>query len=166
MALNVQGSASLAGSSKSYSGVATGRSRDCAAAFQNQPPMWDFDGLDPEPIAADVREEHLARHLALAEAGDLDDLGEIVRGVLDRVLELVRRDVDREADAVAAELLHLGHAAIQAVALSRPTDVGARYISAHGAIRSNRAGVAELADAPGLGPGGLRPLEVRVLSPA
>ena len=29
-----------------------------------------------------------------------------------------------------------------------------------------RAGVAELADAPGLGPGGLRPLEVQVLSPA
>ena len=28
------------------------------------------------------------------------------------------------------------------------------------------AGVAELADAPGLGPGGLRPLEVRLLSPA
>src|SRR5688500_4066364 len=31
---------------------------------------------------------------------------------------------------------------------------------------SKRAGVAELADAPGLGPGGLRPLEVQVLSPA
>ena len=30
----------------------------------------------------------------------------------------------------------------------------------------SRAGVAELADAPGLGPGGLRPLEVRFLSPA
>jgi hypothetical protein len=30
----------------------------------------------------------------------------------------------------------------------------------------NCAGVAELADAPGLGPGGLRPLEVQVLSPA
>jgi hypothetical protein len=29
-----------------------------------------------------------------------------------------------------------------------------------------QAGVAELADAPGLGPGGLRPLEVQVLSPA
>src|SRR5205807_1473344 len=32
--------------------------------------------------------------------------------------------------------------------------------------RTSRAGVAELADAPGLGPGGLAPLEVRVLSPA
>src|SRR5690242_2003560 len=31
---------------------------------------------------------------------------------------------------------------------------------------SSPAGVAELADAPGLGPGGLRPLEVRLLSPA
>ena len=34
--------------------------------------------------------------------------------MLDRVLELVRRDVDCEADAVPAELLHLAHAAIQA----------------------------------------------------
>ena len=41
VALNVQGSLSLAGSSKSYSGVATGRSRDRAAAFQNHPPMCD-----------------------------------------------------------------------------------------------------------------------------
>ena len=35
------------------------------------------------------------------------------------------------------------------------------------ALSLNRlAGVAELVDAPGLGPGGLAPLEVRVLSPA
>src|SRR4029077_441579 len=33
-------------------------------------------------------------------------------------------------------------------------------------IAPGHAGVAELADAPGLGPGGLRPLEVRLLSPA
>src|SRR5256885_16976297 len=30
----------------------------------------------------------------------------------------------------------------------------------------NQAGVAELVDAPGLGPGGRKPLEVQVLSPA
>src|SRR5688500_15217403 len=35
-----------------------------------------------------------------------------------------------------------------------------------GALSFNPAGVAELADAPGLGPGGLRSLEVRLLSPA
>ena len=34
--------------------------------------------------------------------------------MLDRVLELVRRDVDREADAVPAELLDLAHTVIQA----------------------------------------------------
>ena len=61
-----------------------------------------------------------ARHLALAEPGDLDRVGEVVRRVLDRVLELVRRDVDREADAVVAELLDLAHAAIQAVAARPP----------------------------------------------
>ena len=33
-------------------------------------------------------------------------------------------------------------------------------------LAASRAGVAELADAPGLGPGGPRPLEVRLLSPA
>ncbi len=33
-------------------------------------------------------------------------------------------------------------------------------------LRFARAGVAELVDAPGLGPGGRKPLEVQVLSPA
>ena len=38
--MNCQSSPSDAGSSKSYSGCATGRTRVCVAAFQNQPPMW------------------------------------------------------------------------------------------------------------------------------
>ena len=70
--------------------------------------------LRPEPVLADVREQHLARHLALAEARDADGAGEVRRRVLDGVLELVRRDVDREADAVPAELLDLRHSVIQA----------------------------------------------------
>ena len=113
VALNFHGSVSVSGSSKTYSGVATGRRRERAAAFQNHPP-YATDRLDPEPVAADVREQDLARHLALAEARDLDGALEIGRGVLHGVLELVGRDVDREADAVAAELLDLGHARIQA----------------------------------------------------
>jgi hypothetical protein len=49
----------------------------------------------------------------------------------------------------------------------RPWVVFDRVVAgaAHYAV-PNRAGVAELADAPGLGPGGLRLLEVRLLSPA
>ena len=54
--------------------------------------------------------------LPLRKPGDLDGAGEIVGGVLDRVLELVGRDVDREADAVPAELLHLGHSGFKQTA--------------------------------------------------
>ena len=66
-----------------------------------------LDRLDPDPVLADLRDEHRRRHLPLAEAGDLDRLGEVVRRVLDRVLELVRRHVHRQADAILAELFHL-----------------------------------------------------------
>ena len=59
------------------------------------------------PLTSEVL--HLSRHLALPEAGDADRAREVGRGVLDRVLELVRRDVDLEADAVPAELLDLAH---------------------------------------------------------
>jgi hypothetical protein len=41
VALKLHGSLSEVGSAKSYSGVATGRRRERAAAFQNQPPMCD-----------------------------------------------------------------------------------------------------------------------------
>ena len=64
-----------------------------------------LDRLAVDPLAAEARDEHLHRHLALAEAGDLDGLGEIGGGVVDRVLDVVPRDVDRQADAVALELL-------------------------------------------------------------
>src|SRR5207253_6389058 len=40
VAVKCQSSSSEPGSSKSYSGWATGRTRVCAAAFQNQPPIW------------------------------------------------------------------------------------------------------------------------------
>ena len=98
-----------------------------------------LDRLDPEPVAADVREQHLPRHLALAEAGDLDRAGEVGGRVLDRVLELVRRDVDREADAVPAELLHLGHARIQAVAARLAGDMPRWRLRVRGARAATRA---------------------------
>src|SRR4029078_6089822 len=58
-----------------------------------------------------------------AEAGDLCGAGEVGGRVLDRVLELVRRDVDREADAIPAELFHLAHAPIQATGARLAEDV-------------------------------------------
>ena len=49
---------------------------------------------------------------------------------------------------------------------ARPSGARARGPAPRVGSGCRRAGVAELADAPGLGPGGLRPLEVRLLSPA
>jgi hypothetical protein len=64
--------------------------------------------LAHQPLAADALEEHLPRHLALAEAGDLDALGEIVGGVLDRVVDVVGRHLDGQPDPVLRKLLDLG----------------------------------------------------------
>ena len=84
-----------------------------AAAFRNQPLDVALDRLGVQPLLADARDEHLPRHLALAEAGDLDARGEVGGRVLDGVLDVVRRHVDRQADLVLGELLdahgHGGH---------------------------------------------------------
>ena len=96
-------------------GLRDGAQLDRAAAFQNQPPMWLSIASAIEPLPADLLHEHLARHLSLAEAGDLDALGEVGRRVLDRVVDVVRRHLHRESDAILGELLDLGlHPAIQA----------------------------------------------------
>jgi hypothetical protein len=50
----------------------------------------------------------LARNLPSAEARNLDALREIVGGVLDGVVDVVRRNLDRQADAVLRQLLDLG----------------------------------------------------------
>jgi hypothetical protein len=63
-----------------------------------------LDRLAEDALLPDPGDEHLLRHLALAEPVDLDGGGEVGRGVLDRVLELVRRHVDREANFVVGEL--------------------------------------------------------------
>ena len=55
------------------------------------------------------------RHLALAEAGDLDALGEVGGRVLDGVVDVRAGDIDREPDLVLRQLLDLGaHQAIKA----------------------------------------------------
>ena len=76
--MNSQSSFVEAGSSKSYSGCATGRTRLRAAAFQNQPLMWLSTASVISPLAADALQQHLARHPPLAEARHLDALREIV----------------------------------------------------------------------------------------
>ena len=71
-------------------------------------------GLRVDPALAEPGDQERLRHLALAEARDLGRLGEVGERVLDRVLDLFRRHLDGEPDAVLAELLdgrggHAGH---------------------------------------------------------
>ncbi len=70
-----------------------GRHRTQSRARRRRPePAADVGvhGLGPDPVPADLGDEHRRRHLPLAEPGDLDRLGEVVRRVLDCVLQLVR----------------------------------------------------------------------------
>ena len=106
-AVKLQLSASLVGSSYWYSGCSAGRARVRAAALQNQRADVRLDRLGVDALLADLRDEHRHRHLAGPEAGDADALGEIVRRVLDRVVDVVGRDLDRQARAVSVELLEL-----------------------------------------------------------
>ena len=74
-----------------------------------------LDRLGEDALAADPGLEHLRSDLALAEARHLDRLGEIVCRVLDRVLEVGLRNVDRQPDLVVGKLFDLRrHSAIQA----------------------------------------------------
>ena len=65
------------------------------------------DGLGVDPVLAEPGDEHRLRDLPLPEARELDALGEVGDGVLDGVLDLSGRDLDRQADAVLAELFDL-----------------------------------------------------------
>ena len=100
-----------------------------------------LDRLDPDPVLADLRDEHRHRHLPLPEPGDLDRLREVVDCVLDRVLEVVRRHVHRQADAVLAELFHLsGHlGAIQADTGGPPAGVPVGPLRPTGVLPSPHA---------------------------
>src|SRR5204862_4544453 len=62
--------------------------------------------LGVQALLADPLDQERHRHLALAEAGDPDAGGEIVGGMLDRVVDVVRRHLDGELDLVVADLLH------------------------------------------------------------
>jgi hypothetical protein len=67
-----------------------------------------LDRLRHQALLADAGEEHRHRHLAFAKPRDLDLASEIGRGVVDGVLDVVSRHLDRQADAVLADLLDRG----------------------------------------------------------
>ena len=83
---------------------------DAAARGRVPEPAADvaLDRLGHQPLAADALQQHLPRHLPLAEARHLDALREIVGSVLDGVVDVVRRHLDRQPDAILRQLLDLG----------------------------------------------------------
>ncbi len=109
VARKLHGADSLSGSSKSYSGAVTGRSRALRCGAPEPAADVGLDRLDPEAILADVSEQHRAWDLPLPEARDLDRAGEVGGGMLDRMLELGRGNLDGEADSVVRELFDHGH---------------------------------------------------------
>ena len=93
------------------------RDRAHAVAVRRAPePAADVtvDRLGVDALLAESRHEHRLRDLSLPEAGDLHALGEVRHRVIDGVLHLIRRDVDRQPHAILAETLHCRrHRAIQ-----------------------------------------------------
>ena len=65
-------------------------------------------GLLLQRLGADARLQHLARHAALAEPGDLDLPGQRGRGGVDGAGDALRLDGERELDAGLVELLDGG----------------------------------------------------------
>ena len=59
------------------------------------------DRLGVDALLAEPLQQHRDRHLARPEAGNLDRRREVGGGVLDRVVDVVRRHVHRQADGVA-----------------------------------------------------------------
>ncbi len=105
-----------------------------------------FDRLRVDALLPDAREQDLLRDVPRAEAGDLDSVGEIVRCMLDRVLNLAGRHLYRQAGAVTVELFDLGlhRRAIESersglpLAVGRSRDARLRAMELDAAIRSRR----------------------------
>ena len=66
-----------------------------------------LDRLGVETLLADALLEHRQRHLALAEARNLDAVGEVGCGVVDGVLDVGAGHVDRQANLAVTELFDL-----------------------------------------------------------
>ena len=65
------------------------------------------DRLRVQALLADALLEHRQRHLALAEARNLDGLGEVGRGMLDGVLDVGAGDLDGQPNLAVTELFDL-----------------------------------------------------------
>ena len=131
VAAKLQPSSAFAGSSYSYCGLGDGA--DAAARSGAPEPAADVavDGLGVDAVLAEARDEDRLRDLALPEPRDLGRLREIVQRVLDRVLHLLGRDLDGQADAVLADLFDLRrHSAIQ--------PASGRRVAPDGALRRRR----------------------------
>ena len=57
-------------------------------------------------LAAEARDHHLRRHLALSEAGHLHVLAQLARRALDAALDVLGVDVDVDADPRVGKLLY------------------------------------------------------------
>jgi hypothetical protein len=66
-----------------------------------------LDRLRVEALLADAFYEHRRRHFAGTKAGDLHALRQVVRGMLDRMLEVVGGNLDGQSHAIVVELLDL-----------------------------------------------------------
>jgi hypothetical protein len=74
-----------------------------------------LDRLGHEALLADPLHEQLAGHLALPEARDLCRLRQIGGRVLDRVVHVVRRHLNRQSNVIFRQFFDLGlHRTIRA----------------------------------------------------
>jgi len=63
-----------------------------------------LDRLAVQALPADALDQQRHRHLPFAEAWNPCRGGEVVGGVLDGVVDVVRRNLDRELDLVVSDL--------------------------------------------------------------
>ena len=89
-------------------GAAEGRISVSSTACAVEAVQALVDGVLEDRFAADALVDDGRRHLALAEAGDVDLLGDVAVGVRDAGLQVVGGDRDVELDARGAELLDRG----------------------------------------------------------
>jgi hypothetical protein len=89
-----------------------------------------LDGLGHQPLATDALHENLPRHSPLAKARNLDALREIVGRMLDGVVHVVRRNLDRQPDAVLRQLLDLRLHAVHSSRERRAEVERSRHVSA------------------------------------
>ena len=103
-----QSSSSLVGSSYSYSGCATGLTRARVGGVPEPAADVALDRLGVEALACRRAAARIGiGTLPLRKPGMRDGRGEVVGGVLDGVVHVVRRHLDRQLDLVVRELFDL-----------------------------------------------------------